>query len=62
MYSVFLNLLSMKLQTLMSEEDAQDLVEYALLVTLIALACVAGMGYVATAINTTFQNISTKLA
>ena len=62
MYSLLLNLFSMKLQTLMSEEDAQDLVEYALLVTLIALACVAGMGYIATAVNTAFQNISTQLA
>ncbi len=50
-----------KLQTLMAREDGQDLVEYALLVALIALVCIGGVSKVATAVNTVFSNISTSL-
>jgi pilus assembly protein Flp/PilA len=42
------------------EEDGQDLVEYAMLIALIALAVVAGVGALATAINTQYTNISTS--
>ena len=42
-------------------EDGQDLVEYALVVALIAFAATAGMKTLATKINTTFSNISTSL-
>jgi pilus assembly protein Flp/PilA len=51
-----------KLQTLMAREEGQDLVEYALLVALIALAAITGVSKVATAVNTVFTNISTSLA
>ena len=50
-----------KLQTLMAREEGQDLVEYALLVALIALAAITGVSKVATAVNTVFTNISTSL-
>ncbi len=43
-------------------EEGQDLVEYALLVALIALVCIAGVSNVATAVNTVFGNISSSLA
>ena len=43
-------------------EDGQDLVEYALVVALIAFAATAGMRTLATRINTTFTNISTSLS
>lgn len=43
-------------------EDGQDLVEYALVVALIAFAATAGMRTLATRINTTFTNISNSLA
>jgi pilus assembly protein Flp/PilA len=52
---------SMKLQNLMSSEDGQDLIEYALVVALIAFAATAGMGSLATDINTAFSNIGTSL-
>jgi pilus assembly protein Flp/PilA len=39
----------------------QDLIEYALVVALIAFAAAAGMTTVATKINTAFTNIGTKL-
>ena len=46
----------------MKDESGQDLVEYALLVTLIALAAITGVGKVATAVNAVFTNVSTSLA
>jgi pilus assembly protein Flp/PilA len=48
-------------QGLLNHEEGQDLVEYALLVSLIALACIAGVGYVSTAITKVFSNISTSI-
>lgn len=47
--------------TAMKEEDGQDLIEYALLAALIAVACVASMKTLATAINTQLGVISTAL-
>jgi pilus assembly protein Flp/PilA len=49
-------------QSLRNDEQGQDLVEYALLVALIALVCISGVSNVATAVNTVFTNISTTLA
>ncbi|MGP8252650.1 MAG: Flp family type IVb pilin [Terracidiphilus sp.] len=49
-------------QSLMNREEGQDLVEYALLVALIALVAVAGVNQVASAVNTVFSSISTTLA
>ncbi len=50
-----------KLQGLKNDEG-QDLVEYALLVALVALVCVTGVNNVATAVNSVFTNISSSLA
>jgi Flp pilus assembly pilin Flp len=52
----------LKLQTLANREDGQDLVEYALLCCMIALAAITGVNYVATAVTTVFSNISSSLA
>ena len=49
------------LQRFLSDESGQDLIQYALVVSLIALAATAGMGSVATQIGTTFTGIGTKL-
>jgi pilus assembly protein Flp/PilA len=54
--------LYVKLQNLMVREEGQDLVEYALLVCLIALAVISGVQGVASAVNKVFSNISTSLA
>lgn len=54
--------LYVKFQGLKNGEEGQDLVEYALLVALIALVCITGVSNVATAVNTVFTNISTSLA
>ena len=54
--------LFVKFQDLASREEGQDLVEYSLLVALIALVCISGVSKVAGAVNTVFTNISTSLA
>ena len=43
------------------EDHGQDLIEYALVVALIALAATIGMKAVASNINTAFTSIGTKL-
>jgi pilus assembly protein Flp/PilA len=43
------------------EDNGQDLIEYVLLITLIALAATVGITSVATDINTAFTTIGTKL-
>ena len=60
MYIQLLNLLA-RIQNLTTREDGQDLIEYALIVALIAFAATAGMGSVATAVNTAFSTIGTTL-
>ena len=54
--------LYVKLQNLMTREEGQDLVEYALLVSLVALAAIVGVNNVATAVTKVFNNISSSLA
>jgi pilus assembly protein Flp/PilA len=54
--------LYVKLQNLMTREEGQDLVEYALLVALIALAAIVGVTKVAGAITAVFSNISASLS
>jgi pilus assembly protein Flp/PilA len=49
------------LTRLWQEEEAQDLIEYALLIALIALAAVVGMSSLATAINTEFGTLGSDL-
>jgi Flp pilus assembly pilin Flp len=44
------------------EDEGQDLVEYALLITFIALACIIGMQNLGTAINNNYASISSSLA
>jgi len=50
-----------KFEDLMSREEGQDLVEYALLVSLVALGAISATKSVATAINTVFSNISASI-
>jgi pilus assembly protein Flp/PilA len=54
--------LSIKLQTLLSSEDGQDLIEYALVVALIAFAAVTSMQSLAGDINNAFLNVGNTLA
>ena len=43
------------------DENGQDLIEYALVVALIAFAATAGMNSLASGINTAFNNLSGML-
>jgi pilus assembly protein Flp/PilA len=49
--------LYVKFQDLASREEGQDLVEYALVVALIAFGATAGMSQLAKGLNTAFSNI-----
>ena len=53
--------LSVKMQTLLTNEEGQDLIEYALVVALIAFAATVGMSSLATDINKAFNDIGTLL-
>ncbi len=53
--------LSIKIQNFLSEDEGQDLIEYALVVALIAFAATAGMGTLANNINKAFTSIVGKL-
>lgn len=48
-------------RNLIDREEGQDLVEYALVVALIAFGAITGMGYLATGINNAFSGIATTL-
>lgn len=54
--------LSARLLTLLSKEDGQDLIEYALVVALISLAATAGMQNLAADINNAFNAVGSTLS
>ena len=54
--------LYVKLQNLSRGEHGQDLVEYGLLCTLIALMLISGITPIATALTRMYTNISSSLA
>ena len=56
MQTTLLSLYS-KFQTLMLREEGQDLIEYAMVVALIAFAATAGMQAAAGGVNTVFTTI-----
>jgi pilus assembly protein Flp/PilA len=60
MHSLSTNLY-LYVRNLLNREEGQDLVEYALVVALIAFGAITGMGYLATGINNAFSNISATL-
>jgi pilus assembly protein Flp/PilA len=53
--------LSIKIQNIFDREEGQDLIEYALVVALIALVVTSGISSVATSLNNAFTAIGTKL-
>jgi pilus assembly protein Flp/PilA len=57
----FFHLIS-RLRSLIQRESGQDLVEYALVVALIALAATIGMKSLASGINNAFHSVSTTLS
>ena len=43
------------------DESGQTLIEYSIIAVIIALGCVAMLGFLATRINSEFANIASKL-
>jgi len=60
--NVLINHIFPYLGNVLEQEEGQDLVEYALVVALIAFGAVTGMGYLATGINQAFSNVAALLA
>ncbi len=56
-----MNHLQFKLQTLLSCESGQDLVEYSLVVSLIAFGSISSMGMLAAGVNNTFSSVASVL-
>lgn len=57
---LYIRMLNLK-DALVRDESGQDLVEYALVLALIALAATASMKALATTIGTAFTSVGTKL-
>jgi pilus assembly protein Flp/PilA len=58
-----MNLLTLysQIKLVLSREDGQDLIEYALIVALIAFAATAGLNSLAGAINSAFMSLGSTL-
>jgi pilus assembly protein Flp/PilA len=56
------NKLFLYVRSLVEREEGQDLVEYALVVALIAFGAIAGMQFLATGLNSAFDQISSVLS
>ena len=54
--------LYIKMQNLLNNEDGQDLIEYALLASLLAVGAVTVLGPLATAVNGAFTAAKTAIA
>ena len=55
------NNLYLALRALLDRDEGQDLVEYALVVALIAFGAITGMGFLATGINNAFSGVASTL-
>ena len=53
--------LYLALRSIIDREEGQDLVEYALVVALIAFGAITGMGYLATGLNQAFSSVASTL-
>ena len=56
-----MKIMKLAVQNFVSDESGQDLIEYALIASLVGLVAVTALGTLATAINGVFTSISTKL-
>jgi len=59
---LYIRLVISRLMSVVQREEGQDLVEYALIAALIALAATAGMNTLAHAINNGFSTLGTTLS
>lgn len=51
----------LRIRQIIEDEQGQDLVEYALVVAVVAFGTITGMGYLARGINHAFSGIATTL-
>ena len=58
---VLLTNLYLRARNVVEREEGQDLVEYALVVALIAFGAITGMGFLASGINNAFSGTATTL-
>lgn len=58
----FLKQLYMNAYSQLCNDEGQNLVEYALIIVMVALGCVAGINSVTSAINNVFSSISATLS
>ena len=56
-----MNSLALKLRRFLVSEDGPTAVEYAVMLALIIIVCLAAIGTIGTKANTTFTNASSKL-
>jgi pilus assembly protein Flp/PilA len=56
-----MNSLALKLRRFLVSEDGPTAVEYAVMLALIIIVCLAAIGTIGTKANTTFQNVAAKL-
>jgi pilus assembly protein Flp/PilA len=59
--NAFIYSLYFRLQDFMVRNEGQDLVEYALIIALIAFCAITGMGYLAKGLNHAFSGIASTL-
>jgi pilus assembly protein Flp/PilA len=59
--NTLLPLLYIQVRSFLVRDEGQDLVEYALVVALIAFGAITGMGYLATGLNNAFSGIASTL-
>jgi pilus assembly protein Flp/PilA len=56
-----MKIIKLAVKNFVSDESGQDLIEYALIASLVGLVAIAGLGTLATAINAEFTTIAGKL-
>jgi pilus assembly protein Flp/PilA len=56
-----MNSLALKLRRFLVSEDGPTAVEYAVMLALIIIVCLAAIGAIGTNANTTFTNVAAKL-
>ena len=56
-----MNSLALKLRRFLVSEDGPTAVEYAVMLALIIIVCLAAIGTIGTKANTTFTNVAAKL-
>ena len=61
MLSIYVKL-QVALKSLLTQEEGQDLIEYAMIVALIVIAAIAGMDLVGTSIAAIWARIGTELS